>query len=512
MISNRVFLRGYCTVINNIGTPNLSNFKVKDNKEIKLEVFQNPKQYHNIRSLIVVKGKQVQHRDLLLEQLRNNIPKCGWNTSKHSDNIILGDFTPSRFKEFIDASYVMNSETQHKNILRYQDNQSQPFSGFSKQVLPNCKHLQSKSHKEWVDEICSQVIQAYMHCKFTKWRLQLMTSIAPILEKRQNRGKIEDDILDRLKVLNRPLQKLYNHATKQNLVIPLEPTETLVQVLFTNFDSGYISVSTPPIREYFSKMISYYPAGQCIDLYDRLRRYLTMMYREDTPLKSIQYIMDKVHNPYLTTDKNEILELIRVSTSNDLVKLFLPSKSFVKLFELELRYPLFAKMKKGESVIDLGSSPGGWTLYALLKECKVVSIDKSPLDINFLDYLDNGDPNLVFHQMDAQEYAVPDSTRFDWLLVDMKVSPMKSLQLLEKWLQNRHCKHFIVNLKLVSGDNTIQMDRYIKSSILPLTRYLNCHCLDSNGEKELTLFGTINKRAHPESPDLMFDNDDNDDY
>ncbi len=54
-----------------------------------------------------------------------------------------------------------------------------------------------------------------------------------------------------------------------------------------------------------------------------------------------------------------------------------PSRAYLKLWELFTVEGL--KPKTGDKVLDLGSSPGGWTWVLDQMGCEVVSVDKAPL-------------------------------------------------------------------------------------------------------------------------------------
>jgi 23S rRNA (uridine2552-2'-O)-methyltransferase len=65
------------------------------------------------------------------------------------------------------------------------------------------------------------------------------------------------------------------------------------------------------------------------------------------------------------------------------------SRAVYKLSEIDDKYKI---LKKGLSVVDLGSAPGGWSQYALEKKCApVIAIDLLPMDLL---------PDCHFLQMD----------------------------------------------------------------------------------------------------------------
>ncbi|MBR6080585.1 MAG: RlmE family RNA methyltransferase [Treponema sp.] len=82
-----------------------------------------------------------------------------------------------------------------------------------------------------------------------------------------------------------------------------------------------------------------------------------------------------------------------------------PARSVYKLQEIDQR---FGMLKKGYTVLDLGSSPGSWTVWLLrnLNNCgKVVSVDLNPLSKSV-----KGD-NLIFFQGDLLSEEIRNKIR-----------------------------------------------------------------------------------------------------
>ena len=96
--------------------------------------------------------------------------------------------------------------------------------------------------------------------------------------------------------------------------------------------------------------------------------------------------------------------------------------------------------KKGEVCVDLGAAPGGWTWAALNRGARVVAVDVADLKRHVENHprcehsLDNG-------------YSFMPSKTVDWLFCDMIVKPMATLGLLERWLEQKACRKFVVNVK-----------------------------------------------------------------
>jgi 23S rRNA (cytidine2498-2'-O)-methyltransferase len=122
-----------------------------------------------------------------------------------------------------------------------------------------------------------------------------------------------------------------------------------------------------------------------------------------------------------------------------------PSRSYLKLeeaFGIIGREP-----QSGESVIDLGAAPGGWSFCAAKRGAGVLALDNGPLKGAAL-----GHPMIEHEQSDAFRYAPPPGNYFDWLLCDVVDDPDKVLTLLERWVAQRWCRRFVVNLKFGRTD------------------------------------------------------------
>lgn len=115
-----------------------------------------------------------------------------------------------------------------------------------------------------------------------------------------------------------------------------------------------------------------------------------------------------------------------------------PSRAFGKLVEVELR--LGRPIAPGETCVDLGSSPGSWAYIALARGAKVVAIDRSALRDDLMAH-----PHLMYCRGDAFQYEPP--TPVDWLLCDVIAFPLRSLELLRKWIVRRWCRFFCVTIK-----------------------------------------------------------------
>ncbi len=99
----------------------------------------------------------------------------------------------------------------------------------------------------------------------------------------------------------------------------------------------------------------------------------------------------------------------------------------------------------GESCVDLGSAPGGWTRQLAQRGAKVWSVDPARLAPDVLAL-----PKVKHVQLSAFDFAPPSPV--DWLFCDMAWRPLEVAQLLAKWGRKRWARTVVANLKLPMKD------------------------------------------------------------
>lgn len=118
-----------------------------------------------------------------------------------------------------------------------------------------------------------------------------------------------------------------------------------------------------------------------------------------------------------------------------------PSRAYLKLWEFFTLSD--GRPKPGETAIDLGSSPGGWTWVLDQFGCKVISVDKAPLD-----------PNLkLSSRVEVREdsaFALKPE-RVDWLFSDIICYPERLLELVKKWESS--ATHMVCTIKMQEPTN-----------------------------------------------------------
>jgi 23S rRNA (cytidine2498-2'-O)-methyltransferase len=173
-----------------------------------------------------------------------------------------------------------------------------------------------------------------------------------------------------------------------------------------------------------------------------------------------------------------------------------PSRSYLKIEEaygILGREPL-----PGETVVDLGAAPGGWSYSAARRGARVMAIDNGPLKAGALNH-----PLIEHRRADAFHFAPAPGQPVDWLLADLVEEPHHVLtNLLRPWLENRWCRWFVVNLKFGRVD-AIALLQQLRGSHSPLARAGRFEIRHLNHDREeFTVMGAIepDSSAHPHNP------------
>lgn len=197
-----------------------------------------------------------------------------------------------------------------------------------------------------------------------------------------------------------------------------------------------------------------------------------------------------------------------------------PSRSYLKIEEAFFILKHFYNIEKPGSkdiVVDIGAAPGGWSYSCAKNNAIVFAIDNGPLkkgalnNKNIIHLRKDGfkiTPEIVF------EYLIKNQSKFkkidnfrkikiitknnnhynrrvSFLLCDMIEKPDKILTLLERWIKNKWCEIFIVNLKFGYSDPLKLIDKVNSNSLLKkycafyFVKHLN------HDRDEMTLIGKV---------------------
>lgn len=118
-----------------------------------------------------------------------------------------------------------------------------------------------------------------------------------------------------------------------------------------------------------------------------------------------------------------------------------PSRSYLKVEEA---YVVFGREpREGETVVDLGAAPGGWSYSAAKHGARVLALDNGPLKGGALDH-----PNIEHRRVDAFGFSPEPGVVYDWMFCDLVEDPHHVLaHIVEPWLSRAWCRRFVVNLK-----------------------------------------------------------------
>lgn len=118
-----------------------------------------------------------------------------------------------------------------------------------------------------------------------------------------------------------------------------------------------------------------------------------------------------------------------------------PNRAYLKLWEaLTLAG---ARPGPGDTCLDLGASPGGWTWVLQRLGARVVAVDKAPLDPAIAAL-----PGVEQRLESAFGLDPVKVGPVDWLLSDVICYPERLLRLIESWLASGLARRFICTVKL----------------------------------------------------------------
>lgn len=149
-----------------------------------------------------------------------------------------------------------------------------------------------------------------------------------------------------------------------------------------------------------------------------------------------------------------------------------PSRAYLKLWEL---FTLIGERPQpGETCLDLGASPGGWSWVLQGLGARVISVDKAPLDPRIAAL-----PKIEYRQQSAFALAPGAVDGIDWLFSDVVCYPRRLLVLIERWLAAGTCRRFVCSIKFQGPTDHETACRF---AAIPGSRLMHLH----NNKHELT--------------------------
>ncbi len=298
-----------------------------------------------------------------------------------------------------------------------------PLLVFSRQMLPGAKKVTATSIRAWAEQVSHAAMSNLSYDQ--PWRLhviphynsQARTDEAQHLSaqprparKRAARPRERTSTSNRKVGLRRcalihtmALALMKDRGRRLARQLHEEPTpwtleDSLVQLLLTSPDTGWLSVAPAPMPYTLRQMVWPFLGGE-------------------------------------------------VPPANDKAA---PSRAFAKLLEAEQR--LGRRIGKNETCVDLGASPGSWSYVVLRRGGRVTAVDRSPLRDDLM-----GHPQLQFIRGDAFQYAP--QRPVDWLLCDVIAAPERNIALLLDWIRRGWAKQFVMTIKFQGRDDYPRLDR-----------------------------------------------------
>ena len=117
-----------------------------------------------------------------------------------------------------------------------------------------------------------------------------------------------------------------------------------------------------------------------------------------------------------------------------------PSRAYLKLWEACTL--LRAWPQPGQTCLDLGAAPGGWTWAIAQLGAQVTAIDKAPLMPAIA-----GLPNVITRQESAFALNPAEEPPVDWLFSDIIAYPSRLLTLVQAWIAANKATRIVCTLK-----------------------------------------------------------------
>mgnify|MGYP001556103184 CR=1 FL=1 len=141
-----------------------------------------------------------------------------------------------------------------------------------------------------------------------------------------------------------------------------------------------------------------------------------------------------------------------------------PSRSYLKVEEAYI--VLGREPQAGETVVDLGAAPGGWSYSAAKRGAQVIAVDNGPLKGGAF-----GHPLIEHRLEDAFKFAPPAGQVYDWLFCDLVEEPHHVMRnIVAPWLEGGWCRRFVINLKFGHVD-ALALLREIRAADSPFVRH-----------------------------------------
>lgn len=261
---------------------------------------------------------------------------------------------------------------------------------FARQILPDATFETATSIRAWAELLGARI--ATVVSGEHPWRLHLAPRYGQGTAGIHRCHLIRQSLIEEFARRRRSLKRSLTTES-----VPYRPEETLVQLILTAPDTGFLSILSAPQPHELRHRLAPFPMGE------------------------IPVASDKAA----------------------------PSRAFAKLLEAEQRLGLH--VKDGDTCVDLGACPGSWSYVALQRGARVTAVDRSPLRDDLM-----ADPRLTFVRGDAFRFQPEHPV--DWLLCDVIAAPDRNIELVLDWLRRGLCRRFVVSIKFKGASEYAKLD------------------------------------------------------
>ena len=142
-----------------------------------------------------------------------------------------------------------------------------------------------------------------------------------------------------------------------------------------------------------------------------------------------------------------------------------PNRAYLKLWETFT--VLGVAPKPGETCLDLGASPGGWSWVLQQLGAKVIAVDKAPLEARIATL-----PGITIRQESAFALEPKHVGEIDWLFSDVICYPERLLKLVHRWLDAGFQGRCVCTLKFQAETDFAAMAGF---AAIPGSRLIHLH-------------------------------------
>ncbi len=130
-----------------------------------------------------------------------------------------------------------------------------------------------------------------------------------------------------------------------------------------------------------------------------------------------------------------------------------PSRAYLKLWEACTWLGLWPV--PGETCLDLGATPGGWTWAIAKLGARVTAADRAPLAPSVAAM-----PGVTFRQESAFGLEPRHEARVDWLFSDVIAYPERLLTLAKRWIEAERAGRIVMSVKFQGATDFDIMDAF----------------------------------------------------